>query len=99
MPASHSTDLRGAPRQKVFLPAEMRGGEGTSRVHLLNLSAAGTLVHGPAEPVIGAIVQLRYEAAIWFGQVVWTAQKRFGVAHLAPLSADAIDTLVTGCGG
>ena len=98
-PAPLPADLRTAPRQKVFLPAEMMGGEGASRVHLLNLSAAGTLVHGQAAPLMGAIVQLRCEAATWFGQVVWTTPKRFGVMHLTPLSGDAVETLVTGCGG
>lgn len=98
-PAPLPTDLRAAPRQKVFLPAEMTGGGGASRVHLLNLSTAGTLVHGQAAPVMGAIVQLRCETATWFGQVVWTAHKRFGVIHLTPLTGDAVSTLVTGSGG
>ena len=103
-PAPLPADLRAAPRQKVFLPAEMKGGAvveggGASRVHLLNLSAVGTLVHGSAAPTMGAIVQLRCEAATWFGQVVWTTQKRFGVMHLTPLSEDAVVTLVSGCGG
>lgn len=98
-PASLPADLRAAPRQKVFLPAEMTGSGGASRVHLLNMSAVGTLVHSNAAPVMGAIVQLRCEAATWFGQVVWTTHKRFGVMHLTPLSGDAVDTLVTGCGG
>lgn len=84
------------PRHKVFLPAEMVVGTTTSRVHLLNLSLTGALLHGETPPPAGATVQLRCSASHWLARVVWAQQKRFGVVHVAPLAAATVDALIGG---
>lgn len=89
-----STDPRGQTRHKVFLPAEMAGCEGASRVHLLNLSPAGALVHGDAAPRPGQVVQFSCADVSWLARVVWSEQKRFGVVHVTPMAARTLDTLV-----
>ena len=74
----------------------MAGAAGSSRVHLLNLSPAGALVHGEVAPRPGEVVQLRCAAATWLARVVWAQHKRFGVVHLAPMASAAVDQLVAG---
>lgn len=91
---SPPTEPRGGPRHKVFLPAEMQGLNGLSRVHLLNLSRTGALIHGERAPAPGAIVQLRCAAATWSVRVVWAQPQRFGVVHVTPLAPDTIRALV-----
>lgn len=82
------------PRHKVFLPAEMVAGTTTSRVHLLNLSITGALIHGDAPPRAGTVVQIRCDAHGWLARVVWAQQKRFGVVHVTPLAPATVDALI-----
>ena len=91
--APSPTETRG-PRHKVFLPAEMRDAQGPARVHLLNLSATGALLHGDSAPAPGAVVQLTCAETNWLARVVWVQQKRFGVVHVAPFGPKAIAALV-----
>lgn len=97
--APTSTESRGGRRYKVFLPAQVRGGQGVSRVHLLNLSATGALLHGDLIPAPGTVVQLTCAASTWLVRVVWAAHKRFGVVHVTPLAPRLIDALVAGQAG
>lgn len=90
---------RGGTRYKVFLPAQMSGAQGASRVHLLNISATGALVHGEPLPKVGQIVQISCEASNWLARVVWAQHKRFGVVHVAPMSDAAVKGLVAGQAG
>ncbi len=85
---------RGAPRHKVFLPAEMTTAEGTVRVHLLNLSPTGALLHGDAPPRAGATVQLQCGDERWTARVVWAHDKRFGIAHAAPLAPALLERMI-----
>ncbi|WP_375390770.1 PilZ domain-containing protein [uncultured Sphingomonas sp.] len=85
---------RGAPRHKVFLPAEMTTAEGVMRVHLLNLSPIGALLHGNAPPRAGAAVRLQCGNERWAARVVWVHDKRFGIAHAAPLASALLQRLV-----
>ena len=84
------------PRHKVFLPAEMIDVAGTTRVHLLNLSLTGALAHGGPVPAPGAIVQMRCGDTHWLARIVWAQDKRFGVAHVVPLSTSTVGRLVGG---
>lgn len=86
-------------RHKVFLPAELTQAAGTTRVHLLNLSATGALVHGEPAPTKGTVVQLSCDDTNWLARVVWAQQKRFGIVHVAPMAPGVVNTLVTGRGG
>lgn len=91
--APSSAEPRVATRRKVFLPAEMKHAAGTSRVHLLNLSSTGALLHADAAPAKGVMVQLSCGKASWLAKVVWTSTKRFGVHHLTPLTPAAVEAL------
>ena len=88
------TEPRGAPRHKVFLPAQMDTPDGSSRVHLLNLSPAGALVHGEVLPRRGATVELSCGAQRWAARVVWAQNRRFGIVHAAPLAPALLDALL-----
>lgn len=85
---------RAAPRHKVFLPAEMAAAGATCRVHLLNLSPTGALIHADAAPEAGTVVQLTCAQASWAVRVVWAHDKRFGVVHVPPLAPAAVAALV-----
>ena len=89
-----NAEPRGSARHKVFLPAEMTHAGGASRVHLLNLSPAGALVHGDAVPRPGAVVQISCASATWPARVVWAQHKRFGLIHMTPLAPKVMATLV-----
>ncbi|WP_174279435.1 PilZ domain-containing protein [Sphingomonas bacterium] len=85
---------RVATRHKVFLPAEMAGAGGSARVHLLNLSPSGALIHGEEPPPPGATVKLRCAAMLWSVRVVWAQGKRFGVTHAGGLAPAQIELLL-----
>ncbi len=93
---SSDPEPRGGRRHKVFLPAEMATPDGPMRVHLLNISATGALVHSDTLPERGAVVQFSCGPSTWLARVVWARHKRFGVVHVTPLTPTAIDTLVIG---
>lgn len=84
------------PRHKVFLPAEMATAAGTTRIHLLNLSLTGALIHGEPAPRAGAVVQLRCGDVAWPARVVWAQHSRFGVLHVTPLAPGIVAALVAG---
>ena len=90
---SLTIDPRGQSRHKVFLPAEMMGAAGSSRVHLLNLSSVGALIHGDAVPRPGEVVRFRCATETWMARVVWAQHKRFGVVHIAPLGLETLAAL------
>lgn len=92
-PLPAAADVREQPRRKVFLPAEMSGVHGQARVHLLNLSPAGALLHGDA-PKAGSMVQLVCAQQSWTARVIWTQQQRFGVVHVPPLGPGVMRNLV-----
>lgn len=91
---SISTEPRGGHRHKVFLPAEMTEGDSASRVHLLNLSMTGALLHADTTPSGGSVVQLAVGDTRWPARVVWVQDKRFGVVHVTPLTRMAVEALV-----
>ena len=74
----------------------MQSGQDIVRVHLLNLSRTGALLHGEASPAPGAVVQLSCAPATWLARVVWAQHKRLGVVHVTPMSAEAVEALVAG---
>ena len=93
-PAPSPAEPRIATRHKVFLPAEMAGTDGHARVHLLNLSPSGALVHGEAPPPPGALVQFHCAAMRWSVRVVWAQGKRFGVTHQGGLAPAQMEQLL-----
>lgn len=87
--------LRAPPRIKIFQPAEIRcGSDAPRRVHLLNISTHGALVHGDIVPQLGAEVRLLCGVALELARVRWRSGKRFGVAFAEPIAQAAIDALV-----
>jgi hypothetical protein len=85
---ARSPDVRRTePRLKVFQPATMTVGSGEVRVHLLDVSATGAMVHGYAE--VGPDDRLALACSGWSrrAHVTWMTNKRMGVRFLQPLSA------------
>ena len=95
-PASSPASEPRATRHKVFLPAELIGPDGTTRVHILNLSATGALIHADAPPMTGATVRLSCGAIGWGARVMWSQGKRFGIMNQVPLTIAQTATLVAG---
>jgi hypothetical protein len=77
--------LRAKPRFKLFQPVQMIASGGARRVHLLNLSAGGALVHAADPPAPGTAIQLCPGASFRSARVAWTNGRRFGVTFTTPL--------------
>lgn len=87
--------LRAAPRIKTFQPAEMSHGMGEPlRVHLLNLSTGGALVHASTAPAIGQEVRLTCGIPLGSARVQWTEGNRFGVRFADPIGPEQVDRIV-----
>lgn len=79
--------LRARPRLRLFQPNELRRPDGSAaRVHLLDLSGTGALIHSATPPAPGSTVQLSLGGAWRAGEVVWADERRFGLHFRTPLS-------------
>lgn len=90
--ASGAKTPRIARRYKVFEATLMRCPAGDVRVHLINISETGALVHGAAPPP-GAAISLKISGIDTPARVVWADGDRFGVAfpsRLAPLCLERL---------
>ncbi|WP_160296798.1 PilZ domain-containing protein [Sphingomonas sp. ERG5] len=87
---------RSARRLKTFQVASMHIGDDVRRVHLLNLSTTGAMVHASDPPAKGA--SCRLDAAIDLGSahVTWVSGQRFGVMFDRPLSDASLAILIDG---
>lgn len=85
---------RGRHRLKLFQPATMRmGGEG-SRVHVLNISLTGALVHRDAPPSPGAALDIAIGGLERRAHVAWASGARFGIQFQTALSEDELARVV-----
>lgn len=86
--------LRGSPRYKLFQPTEMSTAGGTARVHLLNLSTGGALVHADVAPRPGALISIKCGADRVSATVAWTAGRKFGVSFDVALPQTLIEHVI-----
>ena len=86
--------LRAEPRHKLFEPTTMQCGAQRLRVHLLDVSATGALVHHAAPPPIGALVLIDCCGARRSARVMRAEGSRFGVQFTIPLTGGQIASLV-----
>lgn len=81
-----------AKRLKIFEPAFMHYGRVSDRIHLLDISYTGALVHGGSiPPPYGTIVRKDFELA---ARVVWVRSSRFGIAFLKPILETELAQLI-----
>lgn len=78
---------RAEPRLKIFQPATMHVGADPVRVHLLDVSPSGAMVHGFAGVAPGNLLALACCGWTRAANVAWLTDKRFGVRFVQPLSA------------
>ncbi len=84
---ARAADVRRAePRLKVFQPATMHVASGEVRVHLLDVSPQGAMVHGFAGVAPGNLLALACCGWTRAANVAWMTNKRFGVRFVQPLS-------------
>ena len=88
------TPARIAKRLKIFEPGMIRSGRMTARVHLLDLSHTGALVHGEAPPLPGTIVRIECKGIDVPARIVWTRAQKFGIAFLKPLSKSELQQII-----
>ena len=88
MDGSHH--LRATPRYKLFEPTELTVGALEMRVHMLNLSSGGALIHGAEPPTPGTRVRLRCGPTFLSAKVAWTNGSRFGLTFLVPLNDNQV---------
>ena len=83
-----------ARRHKVFEPATMKSASGKYRVHLLDVSATGALMHLNDPPALGSMVTILLGSAPTAATVVWRRGTRFGVTFAKLLDACVINDLL-----
>ncbi|WP_445193105.1 PilZ domain-containing protein [Sphingomonas sp. Tas61C01] len=81
---------RSEPRLKVFQPATLHTGGDPARVHVLDVSPRGALVHGLAQVAPGNLMALVCCGWTRAANVAWKTDKRFGVRFVEPLSSGEI---------
>jgi hypothetical protein len=86
---------RSESRLKVFQPATLHGGGDPARVHVLDVSAKGALVHGFAKVAPGNLLALVCCGWTRAANVAWKTDKRFGVRFVEPLSSGDISAAAT----
>lgn len=74
-------------RLKVFQPAELQVGATVTRVHVLDLSALGALMHGRVDLDPGKQVTLHCCGWARTATIAWAASGRFGLRFKQALTA------------
>jgi hypothetical protein len=87
---------RVAHRYKVFLPARMITPTGDMRVHLINLSATGTLAHHESPPVANTVIAIEVGGWTMGGRIIWVDGRRFGIAFSGRLDDRRLESLLNG---
>lgn len=85
-----SHHLRAFPRYKLFEPTDLVVGGQKQRVHMLNLSSGGALIHRNEPLAPGTRVRLRCGQNHVSGKVAWASGSRLGLAFLVPLTDDQV---------
>ncbi|MCP3735007.1 PilZ domain-containing protein [Sphingomonas sp. RP10(2022)] len=81
---------RDGVRHKVFVPTTMTVHLARERVHLLDLSAHGALIHAAAPPPKGMSIRIECAGRLRRARVMWAGATRFGVAFTLSLSDDQL---------
>ena len=87
---------RREPRQKVFRLVTLGVLGIRHRAHILDLSQSGARVHCDVAMTPGHGVTLCIGERILKARVVWTNDKRIGIAFHVPLPADAVEEIAAG---
>lgn len=74
-------------RVKVFQRARVRRSEELSRGHILNLSAAGALIHSPAVPDAAPQIDLLFAGLERPCAIIWRSGEHAGVRFASRLTA------------
>jgi hypothetical protein len=88
--ATDRASVRRQPRLKVFQPAQLRVGEASTRVHVLDVSALGALMHGRVDLDPGRQVTLVCCGWTRGASIAWAAGGRFGLRFKEPLTTAQI---------
>lgn len=84
-----------AKRLKIFEPAFIQCGRASARVHLLDLSYTGALVHGgPTAPPSGTFLRIHCKDLDIAARVAWVRGPKFGVEFLKPLFAEELAKII-----
>jgi hypothetical protein len=73
-------DHRHAPRTHLFVIATLCWGEGSTPVHVRNMSGKGAQVEGAVLPTNGSPVVLKRGSLKVGGRVAWAAERKAGLA-------------------
>ena len=79
-------DHRHAPRTHLFVIATLSWGEGSTPVHVRNMSGKGAQVEAAVLPRPGSPVALKRGSLNVDGRVAWAAERKAGLAFNASIS-------------
>lgn len=86
------------PRQKVMIPARMRGGETYMDVCIRNISSRGMMLQTASPPPPGSYIEILRGAYTVVGRIVWTRERRFGIHAADRIDINAIVNQTTRSG-
>ena len=93
--ATDRAPVRTQPRLKVFQPAELQIGGTATRVHILDLSELGALMHGRVDLDPGKQVTLHCCGWTRSANIAWAASGRFGLRFKLALTAAQVAAVTT----
>lgn len=76
---------------KTFIPSALHSDGASRRCHILNLSAAGALLHVGITPRVHGSIELEIAGDLVAGSVVWERAARLGIRFDRSISHDHID--------
>lgn len=77
---SEAADHRHAPRTHLFVIATLCWGEGSTPVHVRNMSGKGAQIEAATLPKPGSLVMLKRGSLKADGRIAWAAERKAGLA-------------------
>lgn len=87
-------DQRGVKRLKTFIPAEIISDHSVQRVHVLNLSSTGALIHVGAGTMQADTVVLRINGVDISSAIIWNEDSKRGIVFDTALTAEQRDRMI-----
>lgn len=85
---------RGRHRLKLFQPGTVRVSRDLLRVHVLNISLTGALVHRDQPPPPGTLLDIRIGGMERRASVAWASGARFGIQFQIPLTESELHGVI-----
>lgn len=87
-------ERRAAKRLKTFIPADILLHDALKRVHVLNVSTTGALIHVGCDVPVSDVIKLTVSGADLKGSVAWAQGVVIGVQFYQVINIDTRDNII-----